>query len=276
MPAGGAQPGDPVSSVTAIATAALGYLARGWSVVPVEPLGKRPLVRWTAFQRQAADLVQAARWFARWPLANVGIVTGSVSGLIVLDVDPAHGGSISLHALEVAHGALDPTLEALTGGGGRHLYFRHPGGDWPNRAGFRPGLDLRGDGGVVVAPPSIHPSGLAYRWRDQRGPDQCPAQPMPAWLRAVAAGDPEHPGHPTEYWRVLVAQGVDEGRRNASLASLTGHLLWRGVDPDVVLELLLSWNRVRCRPALPDEEVAATVASIVRSRRRHGASDGLG
>lgn len=276
MPTGSGLAGNPVSSETAIGTAALAYLACGWSVVPVEPRGKRPLVRWTAFQRQTADPAQVARWFVRWPQANVAIVTGLVSGLIVLDVDPAHGGSVSLHALEAAHGALDPTLEAATGGGGRHLYFRHPGGDWPNRAGFLPGLDLRGDGGVVVAPPSIHSSGLAYRWRDQRGPDRLVPAPMPAWLRAIAAGHPAHPGHPAEYWRSLVAQGVDEGRRNASLASLAGHLLWRDVDPDVVLELLLSWNRVRCRPALADEEVAATVASIVHSRRRHRGTAGPG
>jgi hypothetical protein len=65
-----------------------------------------------------------------------------------------------------------------------------------------------------------------------------------------------------------VREGVSEGERNATLASLTGHLLWRGVDPQVVLELMLAWNRTRCRPPLSDEEAARVVESIVRLRGR--------
>jgi len=65
-----------------------------------------------------------------------------------------------------------------------------------------------------------------------------------------------------------VEEGVEAGARNNTIASLSGHLLWRGVDPPVVMELLLCWNRVRCRPPLPDEEVARTVASITRTHRR--------
>jgi hypothetical protein len=61
-----------------------------------------------------------------------------------------------------------------------------------------------------------------------------------------------------------VREGVDEGSRNNALASLAGHLLWRGVDPQVALELLLAWNRVRCRPPLADNEVAQVVDSITR------------
>jgi hypothetical protein len=209
-------------------------------------------------------------WFRRWPDANVGIVTGAISGLVVLDVDAAHGGDASLAVLEREHGALEPTVECLTGGGGRHLYFRHPGSDTQNRVGLRDGLDLRGDGGVVVVPPSIHPSGQAYRWREGRAPQERSVAPMPRWLGLLLGEAAGHGGHPPSHWRRLVAAGVDEGRRNASLASLAGHLLWRGVDPDVVLELMLSWNRERCRPPLPDDEVASTVESIVRSHGRQG------
>jgi hypothetical protein len=74
------------------------------------------------------------------------------------------------------------------------------------------------------------------------------------------------------YWRKLVADGVTEGERNNTIASLTGHLLWHGVDPDVVLELLLCWNRVRCRPPLPDDEVIRTVDSIARLHQQREAS----
>ena len=133
--------------------AALGYLGRGWSVLPVEPRGKRPLIAWRRLQSRRASAAEAAGWFARWPNANVAIVTGRLSRLVVIDVDPRHGGDASLAAFEAEHGALPATIEALTGGGGRHLYFRHPGARTANRVGLVPGIDLRGDGGCVVAPP---------------------------------------------------------------------------------------------------------------------------
>jgi hypothetical protein len=75
-------------------------------------------------------------------------------------------------------------------------------------------------------------------------------------------------GHPPAYWRGVVTEGVPEGRRNSTIASLAGHLLWHEVDPDVVSELLLCWNRQRCRPPLSDEEVLRTVGSITRLHRQ--------
>lgn len=263
--------GAGATSGSGCAAAALGYLALGWSVAPVQARGKRPLVRWTALQSARATPAQVAHWYERWPDANVGVVTGTVSGLVVLDVDAGHGGEDSLAELERLHGSLEPTPESLTGGGGRHLYFRHPGREIGNRVGLREGLDLRGDGGMVVAPPSIHPSGRPYRWRTGRDPREIAPAPMPHWLRSLASGDTEHPGHPPAHWRALVREGVAEGARNATVASLTGHLLRHGVDPDVVLELMLCWNRQRCAPPLPDDETASVVASIVRTRERHGA-----
>ncbi|GIK83332.1 MAG: prophage P3 protein 7, DNA replication [Alphaproteobacteria bacterium] len=250
--------------------AALRYVSLGWSVVPVQARGKRPLVRWTPYQGRRPTADEVEQWFRRWPDANVGIVTGAVSGLLVLDVDARHGGDASLAALEGEFTALEPTLECLTGGGGRHLYFRHFGESVPNRVGFRDGLDLRGDGGVVVAPPSIHPNGRPYRWRQGREPQVFGPAPMPQWLRRIVSGEGSHPGHPLSRWRQLVNEGVAEGARNATIASLAGHLLWHEVDPSVVLELLLNWNRQRCRPPLPDDEVAATVASIARLHARGG------
>ncbi|HEX4598585.1 MAG TPA: primase alpha helix C-terminal domain-containing protein, partial [Burkholderiaceae bacterium] len=77
-------------------------------------------------------------------------------------------------------------------------------------------------------------------------------------------------GHSARYWRTLVREGVEQGARDSTLASLAGHLLWQGVEPDVALELMLAWNRVRCRPPLADMEVASVVESIAR---RHEAED---
>jgi hypothetical protein len=133
----------------------------------------------------AADVEQVHRWWRRWPNANVGIVTGAVSGLVVLDVDPRHGGEESLAALEAEHGALPRTVESLTGGGGQHLYFRHPGGSVPSRQ-IAPGLDLKGDGGLVVSPPSGHVSGRSYAWESGRAPGDVPMAVFPRWLQVMA------------------------------------------------------------------------------------------
>lgn len=239
--------------------AALDYAARGWSVVPLRPGDKRPLIAWEALQEHAASAETVGKWYDRWPDANVGIVTGAISHLVVLDVDPKHGGAESLERLEREHGPLADTVESISGGGGRHLYFRHPGSEVSNRAGLRPGLDLRGDGGYIVAPPSVHPNGRRYAWRDGRSPAEREPAAMPFWLL-----DPHgvRAGRRLADWRSLVREGVPEGERNSTVASLTGHLLWHEVDPEIVLELMLGWNRLRCRPPLDDDEVAQVVRNI--------------
>ncbi len=256
-----------MANVTAKA-AALQYLARGWAVIPLEPKGKRPIVAWHQFHDERPTREQITVWFDDRPRANLGIVTGKVSGLVVIDVDPQHGGQDSLADLESRHGPLPDTVECRTGGGGRHLYFRHPDVIVRNRVGFAPGLDVRGDGGMVVAPPSNHPSGRSYAWVDARGPDDIAAADLPGWLKKLIAALPEGAGHPLTHWRTLAAEGVAEGQRNSTLASFAGHLLWHGVDRDVVLELLLCWNRIKCRPPLPDREVASVVDSIDRLHQR--------
>lgn len=253
--------------------AALAYAARGWSPIPIEPRGKRPLVPWLDFQQRIAEPREIAAWFARWPDANVGIVTGRVSGLVVVDIDARHGGPDSLRELERAHGPLPPTVEAASGGGGRHLYFAPAEAPLHNRVGIRPGIDLRGEGGCVVAPPSIHPSGRRYAWIKGHAPDTLAPASLPAWFATLVRGAAPS-GHPLAHWRRLVREGVAEGERNNTLASLTGHLLWRGVDPEVALELLLAWNRMRCRPPLTDDEVARVVASIARLHEREAGTGG--
>lgn len=244
------------------------YLDRGWSLVPVEAGGKRPLVRWEPFQQHMPTQAELDQWFKRWPAANIAVVTGALSHLVVLDVDPRHGGDDSLADLEKRHGPLPDTVEAISGGGGRHIYFAHPGGIVHNRVGFVPGIDLRGDGGVIIVPPSLHPSGRRYEWEVSHHPEDLDPALLPPWLLALLEGADGHPGHPAAHWRGLIRSGVAQGQRNNTIASVTGHLLWRGVDPVVIKELLLCWNRVRCQPPLPDDEVAWTVDSIRRTHER--------
>jgi len=248
--------------------AALDYRARGWSVIPVISGTKRPAVRWLNFQEQPADETEIREWFARWPDASVAIVTGAVSGLLVIDIDPRHGGEESLAAWQREHGLLLPTVEAVSGGAGRHLYFAHPGGELRNKVGLAPGIDLRGDGGYIVAPPSLHASGRRYTWRRSHDPDSLALAPLPDWLLHGTSGSSDHRGHSLAHWRALVQSNVQEGERNNTVASLTGHLLWHGVDPEIAMELLLAWNRLRCHPPLGDDEVIRTVLSITRLHQR--------
>lgn len=162
--------------------AALDYLGRGWSVIPVREREKRPAVAWKVYQSKCASEETLRDWFSRSPDYNVAIVTGALSGVVVLDVDPRHGGNESLRALERKHGALPVTIESATGGGGRHLYFAHPGGEVHNRTNIEPGIDLRGDGGCIVAPPSVHPSGKRYRWKKGHAPGDVQLARLPDWL----------------------------------------------------------------------------------------------
>lgn len=247
---------------TEIARAAKYYLSRRWSVLPLRPREKRPLIQWEPLQSARPSAPDIDKWFERWPDANIGIVTGEISNLVVLDIDSNHGGNDSLKRLEQRFELLPVTVEAMTGGGGRHLYFSHPGGLIRNRAGIAQGIDLRSDGGYVVAPPSIHPNGRRYVWSPGRSPQDAAPAPLPRWIMTATGGP--RPRRTLNDWRQLAHEGVPEGQRNSTIASLTGHLLWHGVDPHVALELLLAWNRTRCRPPLDDAEVAQVVQSITR------------
>jgi hypothetical protein len=253
---------------TEIARAAEYYLSRRWSVLPLRPREKRPLIQWEPLQSARPSPADVAKWFERWPDANIGIVTGEISNLVVLDIDPNHGGNDSLERLEQRFEPLPATIEAMTGGGGRHLYFTHPGGLIRNRAGIAQGIDLRSDGGYVVAPPSIHPNGRRYLWSPGWSPEDTAPVPLPRWLMTATGG--LRPRRTLDDWRRLAREGVPEGQRNSTIASLTGHLLWHGVDPQVALELLLAWNRTRCRPPLDDAEVARVVQSIMRLHDESG------
>jgi hypothetical protein len=243
--------------------------------VPIKPRSKQPLVPWQDYQQQPPAAAELARWFQRWPDAGIAIVTGQVSNLVVLDIDPGHGGEVSVKALEAKFGPLPATLTVRTGGGGRHFYFTAPADSRPipNRVGLSKGIDVRGDGGLVVAPPSVHPSGRRYRWVEGGPYARATPAPPPIWLIGlIRHAGPRH-GHSLAYWRELVARGVEQGERNSTIASFAGHLFWHGVDPQIVEELLLCWNRVRAHPPLDDEEVARTVESIRRTHARQEADE---
>lgn len=165
-------------------------------------IGKHPRLHDWA-QEASADAETIAGWGRSWPDANVGIATGSASGIFVLDVDPDKGGADSLARLVAEHGALPETAQAATGSGGSHYLFRMPGHPVTNSAGaLGKGLDIRGDGGQIVAAPSRSGRG-AYRW--VRAPWDTPVAEAPAWLlerlrRAPGASKGAGPVGPRPYF----------------------------------------------------------------------------
>lgn len=152
---------------------ALMYLSLGWSVFPLRQRGKEPFPGFpvATFQRmRLATQAEVFDWWTSRAAANIAIATGAISRLFVLDCDSRQA------CLEVKARGIPPTRIAATGKGA-HIYFSYP--DFPvgNRTNLLAGVDIRGNGGYVVAPPSIHPSGKAYGWHRE-----APIADAPIWL----------------------------------------------------------------------------------------------
>lgn len=160
---------------------ALKNLSFGWSVIPLKPHSKEPLIKWAEFQNRRASEAEVREWFAKCPTLNVGIVTGNISQTAVVDLDGPEG-------LETARKLnLSSSLTVITGNG-RQLYYQCPINEIGNSVRLYPGLDIRAEGGYVVAPPSIHPSGKTYRWlRPLTASSVALLQPFPERLIAKAA-----------------------------------------------------------------------------------------
>lgn len=196
----------------------------------------------------------------------MGIAAGRVSGIVVIDVDAKSDGPATLSKLKELNGDLPRTVISRTGGGGFHLLFAYPdSGVVGSSIGKWPGIDVRGDGGYIVAPPSTHASGDAYVWAEGFGPDDVPIAPLPGWMRhQLSAPDPQDrtPRSASEW--SLMLRDVAEGTRNQTLSRLAGKLFrehtpsfWPGV-----VELIHAFNEARCKPPLPFEEVERTIESI--------------
>jgi putative DNA primase/helicase len=140
----------------------------------------------------SVEAIDALGALAETTPRNVGIALGAASGIFVLDVDPRNGGVETLAALQATHGALPPCPTVETGGGGAHYFFAYPEGakikNGVNKLG--PGLDIKSDGGYVVAAPSIHKSGKRYRWAKGCTPKDVAAPPPPAWLLELVTATP--------------------------------------------------------------------------------------
>ena len=251
--------------------AALTYCELGWSVIPLRCVGdvaerKRPAVSsWQEFQEVAAEEDQIRDWWGQNPDFNIGILTGSVSSLLVFDFDGPNAV-----ALLKAQGVHVPPTAAVSTGKGFHGYFEYSDSDIGNKAavvkdGRGSAVDIRGEGGYVVAPPSVHGSGRVYQW--VRGPKHLKALPLEL---QVFLSTPQHSHESTEDWYKEVAGGVGKGERNETAARVAAY--WLRVTSGserATLRALELWN-VQCKPPLPDGELVAVVASMAK---RHHANE---
>jgi hypothetical protein len=244
--------------------------AYGLHVFPCAVRGKTPATP-HGYLDATTDAVQIDAWWQENASYNLAIATGSISKVFVIDTDTADA-EVALTAL----GELPKSVTVLTAKG-RHRYFSMPPG-LKMGCSVRKlvpgvGIDIRADGGYVLSPPSVHPSGLIYKW-DRNGVRTFAAAPQ--WLldKIVAIkGNGNGQCRPSSEWRQLVTDGVDEGQRDESVTRLSGYLLRRYVDSGVVRQLVGCWNELRCRPPLPTEEIDRIVDSI--AGREQGKRNGI-
>ncbi len=166
---------------------ALSYTARNWPVFPcraadeefvdddglIEILATKTPLTSNGFRGATLNERIVRELWRRNPAAMVGVPTGAPIGAWVLDIDPKHGGPDTLAALEAEHGTLPPTLTAETTSGGRHYFFKHKAGV-RNRGALGAGIDVRGDGGYVIAAGSVPVVGQPYRWLVDMNPVDAP------------------------------------------------------------------------------------------------------
>lgn len=237
----------------------LEYLELGFSVLPVAPESKRPLMRsWERFTGVRPEEDQLRNWFDHLTSAGVGTVTGAISNLVVVDVDRRSGMDYS----EIVRDY--PTdLISRTGSGGYHLFYRHPGKAVGNRVDFIPGVDLRGDGGFVVLPPTRTDTG-EYSWVCLGAPGEYPEGLIPE------TGGPD--GSRAEKWVSEAFRGVSEGGRNAMTARLAGYLFNKSMPFDIVESIIKEWNE-KNSPPLPLREIETTLESVWKKHQRSGKSE---
>jgi hypothetical protein len=228
--------------------AALEYYELGWSIFPIAPGTKdQPLVKWKRYQNERASLEQVEAWWSQYPDANIGIVTGAISGIIVVDIEA--GGSAE---------GLPATVTVRTGGGGQHLFFKHPGYEVKNSVRVKELTDIRGDGGYVVAPPS----------RSQKGKYE--------WVLSLQDVDMEE--FPVEIMQELVSNSgletkqqavagrlVPVGQRNDMATRYVGKVL--GKLPADLWDIagwgsLKEWNLTQTEKPLDETELRAVFESI--------------
>lgn len=240
--------------------AAITYISQGFSIFPLQVKGKKPLTA-HGVKDATKDPAIVKGWWQTWPQANIGIATGQVSGglcVIDMDIDEDKGlnGYKSLRDWQDRHGIISPSWLCKTGRGGYHYYFiadEHIG----NRVGVIPGVDIRGDGGYIVAPPSIHPNGNPYEWTDRCHPETTPLHHIDDNIRFLL--NKSNNGGTIKY---LAPTRIPEGERNHTLFKLACSLQAKGLSDQAIHAAVHNENIAKCSPPLSDKEITIIIKSV--------------
>ncbi len=232
--------------------AALWYVSNGFKIFPLN--GKVPATP-HGFKDATQIQIRVRELWAKDTNANIGLCT---EGLIALDFDTKHDGLQSKADIETVFGSLPKTRVHKTGSGGEHwLYKQRPGEPIKNTTslGGYPGVDVRGNGGYIVAPPSLHPNGNRYEIIDKSPITECPE-----WLSNLAREQNTTTLTTTDSGEVI----AEDGNRNATLTSLAGTMRRKGLGQSAITAALLEANKTQCNPPLSDKEVEEIAKSVSR------------
>ncbi|MDO9096954.1 MAG: bifunctional DNA primase/polymerase, partial [Candidatus Methanoperedens sp.] len=206
--------------------------------------GKHPRTP-NGFKDATINEAQVSAWWTQNPDANIGVATGKISGISVLDIDKDKGGFQSIKDYDVPD-----TLYSQTGGGGQHKIFKYDEKVPTNAGTLAPGIDFRNDGGYILVPPSNHISGKQYVWCDE----DSELAIAPAWMKTNCKYKPA----------ALIPEIITEGNRESTLWSFGGSMRRRGVSENAIKAAMWEENKLRCSPMLTEDVVTRMAKSLSR------------
>lgn len=245
--------------------AALKYAKMGWAVFPCSPETKKPLTP-HGCKDAKKDLGAIRAWWQRYPNASVAVATGSMSNLIMIDEDldeiEGKDGPHNMMLWERDNGDLPDTVVVITGRGGRHRYFKYYKDDIRNRAGIIKDVDVRGEGGYAILPPSHHPNGTIYEW--ESSPDEVEiAEVDENVLKFLATGkEIKEKGQ-----KLKLDNVIQSGQRNTTMHKLACSLQAQGLEDNAIMAAVQQENENRCNPPLSEDEVTTIVKSALKYKK---------
>lgn len=235
---------------------ALRYAEMGWSVIPISNTTKKPLVSWKEFQARIAEPEEIEKWWTKYPDAAIGVITGEISGIVVVDCDTPEA------ARKLGEAEIYSTVGANTKRGS-HLFFSHPGYRVKNAVGWQgmDNVDVRGDGGYV----KVYPSD-GYTWHDHVVIEEIKHE-LPAWTFAEAAAIEELMFDEKE----PIPDGAVTGNRNNTMTRIAGQIIQQREDLWGVELLKEVWikNKEMCVPPLSQHEIKTITQSVMQAHQRN-------
>jgi len=231
---------------------------RGLCIHPLQSHNKIPIIQ--QWQNNASTNLSIIKdWSSKYPDCNWGIVTGKKSKIFVVDIDAKNGGIESWAALLADHQIPD-TPVVITGGGGLHYYFVYPSRKTIRNSASKigKGIDIRGDGGQVVIPPSIHPSGKAYEWEKNKSILEIPIAVAPKWLLTLITSKASGSK------KAAIGEKMVEGTRNNQIYYKALQLAKENTAIEFTIHTMMIWCKTTDEPDMTKEEITATVESAYK------------